>query len=149
MVVDWLRVGGCLVRSKLLTSFALIAGFLLVSVPLAAHHGQAAYDLTKKITVKGTVTDFIITNPHCHFSFDAKDDKGKVQNWTMELTTPLMLMRTGWTRTTLKPGDAVTVTFYPSKNGAGLGYLDTLVLADGTALFRGGSTHIGEQGVAQ
>ena len=77
------------------------------------------------------------------------DDKGKVENWTMELSTPLMLMRTGWTRTTLKPGDAVTVTFYPSKNGAGLGYLDTLVLADGTVLFRGGSTHIGEQGVAQ
>jgi hypothetical protein len=149
IVVHLLGVWGRLVKSKLLISFALIAGFLLVSVPLAAHHGQAAYDLTKKITVKGTVTDFTITNPHCHFSFDAKDDKGKVQNWTMELTTPLMLMRTGWTRTTLKPGDAVTVTFYPSKNGAGLGYLDTLVLADGTALFRGGSTHIGEQGVAQ
>lgn len=136
-------------KSKLLGLFALVAGFLLVSVPLAAHHGQAAYDLTKKITLKGNVTEFIVANPHCHFSFDVKDDKGKVENWTMELATPLMLMRTGWTRTTLKPGDAVTVTFYPSKNGAGLGYLDTLVLADGTILSRGGSTHIGEQGVAQ
>jgi hypothetical protein len=149
MVGHWLLVWGCVVRSKLLSLSALIAGFLLVAVPLAAHHGQAAYDLTKKITLKGTATDFTIRNPHCHFSFDAKDDKGKVGNWTMELSTPLMLMRTGWTRTTLKPGDAVTVTFYPSKNGAGLGYLDTLVLADGTVLFRGGSTHIGEQGVAQ
>jgi Family of unknown function (DUF6152) len=137
------------VKSKLLFMFALLAGFLFVSVPLAAHHGQAAYDLTKKITLKGSVTDFTVANPHCHFSFDVKDDKGKVENWTMELATPLMLMRTGWTRTTLKQGDAVTVTFYPSKNGAGLGYLDTLVLADGTVLSRGGSTHIGEQGVAQ
>jgi hypothetical protein len=144
-----LRVRGYLVRSNLLALFALITGILFVSTPLAAHHGQAAYDLTKKITLKGTVTDFTVTNPHCHFSFDVKEDKGKVENWTMELSTPLMLMRTGWTRTTLKPGDPVIVTFYPSKNGAGLGYLDTLVLADGTVLFRGGSTHLGEQGVAQ
>jgi hypothetical protein len=137
------------VKCRLLTLLALIAGFMLISIPLAAHHGQAAYDLTKKMTLKGAVTDFTVTNPHCHFSFDAKDDKGKVENWTMELSTPLMLMRTGWTRTTLKPGDAVTVTFYPSKNGAGLGYLDALVLADGTVLARGGSTHLGEQGVGQ
>jgi hypothetical protein len=144
---DW--VWRWFVKSKVPTLFGLFAGFLLVSTPLFAHHGQAAYDLTKKLTVKGSVTDFTVTNPHAHFSFDAKDDKGKVQNWTMELSTPLMLMRTGWTRTVLKPGDAVTVTFYPSKNGAGLGYLDNVVLADGTMLYRGGSTHLGEQGVSQ
>jgi hypothetical protein len=137
------------VKSKLLTLVALIAGLNLVSIPLAAHHGQAAYDLTKKITLKGTVTDFTVSNPHAHFSFDAKDEAGNVKNWTMELTTPLMLMRTGWTRTTLKPGDIVTVTFSPSKNGAGLGYLDNVVLSDGTILFRGGSSHVGEPGVNQ
>ena len=136
-------------KNKLLTLFALVAGILLASIPLAAHHGQAAYDLSKKMTLKGTVTDYTVTNPHCHFSFDVKDDKGKVENWTMELSTPLMLMRLGWTRTTLKLGDSITVTFYPSKNGAGLGFLDTLVLADGTVLNRGGSTHAGEPGVAQ
>src|SRR3979411_1136402 len=149
MVVHLLGVWGRLVKSKLPTSFALIAGLLLISVPLAAHHGQAAYDLTKKITLKGTVTDFTVSNPHAHFSFDAKDEAGNVKNWTMELTTPLMLMRTGWTRTTLKPGDLVTVTFSPSKNGAGLGYLDNVVLSDGTILFRGGSSHVGEPGVNQ
>ena len=136
-------------KSKLLTLVALIAGLSLVSIPLAAHHGQAAYDLTKKITLKGTVTDFTVSNPHAHFSFDAKDEAGNVKNWTMELTTPLMLMRTGWTRTTLKPGDIVTVTFSPSKNGAGLGYLDNVVLNDGTILFRGGCSHVGEPGVNQ
>jgi hypothetical protein len=140
---------GGFVKSKLLNSFALIAGFLLVSVPLAAHHGQAAYDLTKKIALKGTVTNYVLVNPHSIFSFDATDDQGKVKNWTMELSTPLMLMRTGWTKTILKPGDAVTVTFSPAKNGAGLGYLDNVVLADGTVLFRGGSSHVGEQGVNQ
>jgi hypothetical protein len=143
------EIQGVLMKSKLLILSALLAVFLLASVPLAAHHGQAAYDLTKKITLKGTVTDFTVSNPHAHFSFDAADDKGKVKNWTMELTTPLMLMRTGWSRTIIKPGDTVTVTFYPSKNGAGLGYLDNVVLADGTMLYRGGSSHVGEPGVAQ
>ena len=136
-------------KTKLPTLFALIAGFLFVSVPLAAHHGQAAYDLTKKITLKGTVTNFVLVNPHSIFSFDATDDQGKVKNWTMELSTPLMLMRIGWTKTILKPGDAVTVTFSPAKNGAGLGYLDNVVLADGTVLSRGGSSHVGEPGVNQ
>jgi hypothetical protein len=140
---------GGFVKSKLITSFALIAGFLLVSVPLAAHHGQAAYELTKKITLKGTITNYVLVNPHSIFSFDATDDQGKVKNWTMELSTPLMLMRIGWSKTILKPGDAVTVTFSPAKNGAGLGYLDNVVLADGTVLSRGGSSHVGEPGVNQ
>ena len=136
-------------KRKLQTLFTLTAGFLLVSVPLAAHHGQAAYDLTKKVTLKGTVTNYVLVNPHSIFSFDATDDQGKVKNWTMELSTPLMLMRIGWTKTILKPGDPVTVTFSPAKNGAGLGYLDNVVLADGTVLSRGGSSHVGESGVNQ
>jgi hypothetical protein len=141
-------VGG-FVKSKLLILVAVVACSFLVSVPLAAHHGQAAYDLTKKITLRGTVTNFVLVNPHSVFSFDATDDQGKVKNWTMELSTPLMLMRIGWTKTILKPGDVVTVTFSPSKNGAGLGYLDNVVLADGTVLSRGGSSHVGESGVNQ
>ena len=143
------QILGVFVKNRLLTSFALIAGFFLVSVPLAAHHGQAAYDLTKKITLRGTVTNYVLVNPHSIFSFDAADDQGKVKNWTMELSTPLMLMRIGWTKTILKPGDAVTVTFSPAKNGAGLGYLDNVALADGTVLSRGGSSHVGEPGVNQ
>ncbi len=130
---------------------ALLAVFsvLALSAPLFAHHGQAAVDLNKKVTLKGTVTDMEWVNPHSHFSFDVKDETGKVQNWTMELTTPLMLYRIGWTKTSLKPGDPVTATFYPSKNGAPIGILDNVVLADGTVLGRGGSTHVGEQGVKQ
>src|ERR1700680_1693242 len=95
---------GGFVKSKLLNSFALIASFLLVSAPLAAHHGQAAYDLTKKITLKGSVTNFVLVNPHSVFSFDATDDQGKVKNWTMELSTTLMLMRIGCTKTVVNVG---------------------------------------------
>jgi len=127
----------------------LLAGLLTSSAPLLAHHGQSAVDLNKKVTLKGTVTNFEWVNPHAHFSFDVKDESGKVQNWTMELTTPLMLQRLGWSRTILKLGDPVTATFYPAKNGSTIGILDNVVLADGTVLGRGGSTHVGEQGVKQ
>jgi len=135
-------------RNKI-TALTLLAALLTVSAPIFAHHGQAAVDLNTKITLKGTVTNFEWVNPHAHFSFDVKDEQGKVQNWMMELTTPLMLQRLGWTKTILKIGDPVTATFYPSKNGSPIGILDNVVLADGTILGRGGSTHVGEQGVKQ
>jgi len=136
-------------KSNRIFAFILFAGLLTVSAPLFAHHGQAAVDLNKKVTLKGTVTNFEWVNPHAHFSIDVKDESGKIQNWTMELTTPLMLQRLGWTRTILKAGDTVTATFYPAKNGSTIGILDNVLLADGTILGRGGSTHVGEQGVKQ
>ena len=136
-------------KKDTLPVFALFACLLFLAAPAFAHHGQAGVDLNKKVTLKGTVTAFEWVNPHAHFSFDVKDDSGKVQNWTMELTTPLMLQRIGWTRTILKPGDVVTATFYPAKNGSAIGILDTVLLSDGTVLGRGGSTHVGEQGVKQ
>lgn len=132
-----------------IAALILLAGMLTYSAPLSAHHGQSAVDLNKKVTLKGTVTNFEWVNPHAHFSFDVKDENGKVQNWTMELTTPLMLQRLGWTKSILKLGDPVTATFYPAKNGSTIGILDNVVLADGTVLGRGGSTHVGEQGVKQ
>lgn len=127
----------------------LLSGLLMAASPLLAHHGQSALDLNKKVTLKGTITNFEWVNPHAHFSFDVKDENGKVQNWTIELSTPLMLQRLGWSKTVLKLGDTVTATFFPAKNGSPIGFLDTVVLADGTVLARGGSTHAGEQGVKE
>jgi hypothetical protein len=136
-------------RFQRAASLLAIFIFLAMCAPLFAHHGQAAVDLNKKVTLKGTVTNIEWVNPHSHFSFDVKDETGKVVSWTMELTTPLMLARIGWTRTNVKPGDIVTATFYPAKNGSPIGILDSVLLADGTILTRGGSTHVGEQGVKQ
>jgi len=135
-------------RNKI-APLTLVITFLTISAPLFGHHGQSAIDLNKKITLRVTVTNFEWVNPHSHFSIDVKDDSGKIQNWTMELSTPLMLQRGGWTKNILKPGDPVTATFYPSKNGSTIGFLDNVVLADGTVLTRGRSTHAGEQGVKQ
>ena len=88
-----------------------------------AHHGAAAYDLDQSTTREGTVTRLDWSNPHCLLHFDAKNAKGIMQHWTVELYNPLWLTRVGWKRTSLKPGDPITITFHASKDGAPNGYV--------------------------
>jgi hypothetical protein len=109
-------------------------GVLLVSAPLMAHHGAAALDTGKEITVKGTVTEWIWSNPHCFLQFDAKDDTGAVRNWAVETQNPTTMTQRGWSRTSFKAGDEVTVTLEPVKNGQPIGRLLTVVLPSGQKL---------------
>jgi hypothetical protein len=88
-----------------------------------AHHGSAAYDMSKSLTLDGTVTSLDWNNPHCLLHFDAKDEKGEVQHWTIELYNPLWMTRAGWTRTSLKAGDPINITFHGTKSGAPNGYI--------------------------
>ena len=118
-------------RNKLATIFL---GFLAVSVRLFAHHGAAAYDTTKKITLKATVTEWFWANPHCFLKFDAKDDKGNVVHWAVEASNPADMVNLGWSKQTFKPGDEVTVTFEPVKNGQPIGRIEQVVLASGQVL---------------
>lgn len=118
-------------RNKLATIFF---GLLTVSVPLFAHHGAAAYDTTKKITLKATVTEWFWANPHCFLKFDAKDDKGNVVHWAVEASNPADMVNLGWSKQTFKPGDEVTVTFEPVKNGQPIGRIEQVVLASGQVL---------------
>jgi hypothetical protein len=104
--------------TKLLSSLAGVAGLLLLSVSLSAHHGQAGYNTTETVTVMGAVTDFQFVNPHSIVGLDVKDDKGETQAWQGELTSPNHLIRAGWTATTLKSGDHVTMAGYRAKSGA-------------------------------
>ena len=99
-------------------TFAGIAGLLLISFSLWAHHGQAGYNTTQTVTVTGAVTDFQFVDPHSIVSLDVKDDKGETQAWQGELTSPNHLIRADWTATTLKPGDKVTMSGYRAKSGA-------------------------------
>ncbi len=80
-----------------------------------AHHGTANYDTTTKITEKGVVTGFDFVNPHVQISWDAKDASGAVQKWQGELTSPNHLLRAGWTKDSIKPGDAITVLGYGTR----------------------------------
>jgi len=121
-------------RATALAVAAVAASLLMISVQAFAHHGTAAYDTTKIVTVKGTVTDFQFTNPHVLLFLDAKDDKGNVQKWQGELTSPNHLARVGWTKSSLKPGDEATLGGFPAKSGVNSIWITKVVLADGTTL---------------
>jgi hypothetical protein len=109
-------------KLRLRKSILLIVSTLAVCGPLWAHHGNSAYDEEHWITISGTVTEFVWSNPHCEIFMDVKDDKGTVVNWAIESQSPGILRRNNWTRTSVKPGDQITVNFAPAKNGAPVGF---------------------------
>jgi hypothetical protein len=119
------------VRNKTRTIFL---GLMTMSVPLFAHHGAAAYDTTKRTTVKATVTEWFWANPHCFLKFDAKDEKGNVVHWATEASNPSDMVNLGWSKQTFKPGDEITITFMPVKNGQPIGRIEQVVLANGQTL---------------
>lgn len=102
----------------------LIAGLLLTSLPALAHHGTGTYDSTKSVTLSGIVTEFAFTNPHAALYFDAKDANGKVVSWAIEMNSPGVLRRAGWTKNTFKAGDQITITVRPAKAGTPVGLIN-------------------------
>jgi uncharacterized protein DUF6152 len=125
-------------KLKLATSVVLIASALVLCIPARAHHGNSAYDEEHWITISGTVTEFVWANPHCQIFMDVKDDKGAAVNWSIESQSPGILKRNDWTRTSVKPGDQITITLAPAKNGAPVGFsgnkMGKVVFADGHSL---------------
>ena len=111
-----------MIRS-LWTSCFVIAGLVAVAVPLFAHHGGAAYDTDKSVVVKGTVTDYVWSNPHVFVKVDVKDDKGNIAHWIVEAQNPVSMLQIGWTKSTFKPGDEVEIDAMPAKNGNPVGFL--------------------------
>src|SRR6059036_3073319 len=100
------------------------AGLLAVSIPILAHHGsRISYDLTRTVTLTGTITEFQWQNPHVYLKYDVKGEDGEVKNWSAETYSPVVMIRNGWGRRTLKFGDKVTVSVWPSKVGTPLGFL--------------------------
>jgi hypothetical protein len=123
------------VKVKLLGPPALAAVlFLLVSVPIFAHHGAASYDISKMTTLKGTITSIQWMNPHATIDIDVSETTGKTQKYTVESVSPLGLSRNGWTKDSLKPGDQITVTGNLSKNGTHILRLKKIVFPDGKVL---------------
>lgn len=112
----------------------VFAGLMAVGFPASAHHGNAAYS-DKLVEFKNaTVTKWSWANPHCIVEFDVKDDKGKVVNWTAETGSPEALRLVGWTKSSLKPGDIITIDLHAAKTGEPAGRFTKIVLADGTVL---------------
>jgi len=122
------------------TILAVTVGMCLAALPLLAHHSFAAeFDDHKPIKLTGTVTKLEWTNPHARFYVDVKDDQGKVTNWEFELAALNALIRKGWTRNSLKPGDVVTVEGYRAKDGSNLANATAVTLADGKRVFAASS----------
>jgi hypothetical protein len=125
-------------RNRLVTVVAVAVGLLIVSAPSFAHHANAVFDVGKRITVRGTVTEWFWANPHCLLSFDVKDDSGQVVHWVAETQAPPNIIPFGWSKQSFKAGDEVTLTLEPVKNGQPLGRLLQAVFPNGTTLALGG-----------
>ena len=121
-----------------LAAAAVGIGLLCIAVPALAHHSVSGeYDPNKKVTVKGTVSKVEWTNPHARIYVDVNDG-GKVTTWNFELAARSALTRQGWTGTSVKVGDTVTVEADAARSGIPGGHTRTVVLADGTKVFSGG-----------
>jgi hypothetical protein len=121
-------------KAKFWTMFALGVAGCICSPALVAHHGYAAYDTEKKITLKGTVTSWLWANPHCVLGLDVADESGQVVHWGAETENPSTMSRQGWTMQSLKPGDQITLTVLQVKNGKPIGRIVEVVLANGQKL---------------
>lgn len=114
---------------------ALIAsGAVLLAAATHAHHSGAMFDSTRTQVITGKVTEFNWVNPHSSFKVEVTGADGKSEIWAIEMNTPQNLVRSGWKRTTIKPGDQVTVTVRPMRNGSPGGSYVSIKLADGTVL---------------
>lgn len=121
-------------RRRATLVLALAACLLGASVPVLAHHGTAAFDNDKKLVLKGTVTEWFWSNPHCLLRFDVKGDNGQVVHWIGETQNPVTMVDGGWSKASFKAGDEVTVSLNPVKNGLPLGRILTVLLPDGKTL---------------
>jgi len=109
---------------SLRSSAMLLCGVLMTTASLLAHHGTSNYAQgAQSITLTGTVTEFVWSNPHVFVLFDVKDDKGTIVHWAGEMNSPGVLKAAGWTKNTLKAGDQVTLSIRPNKFGTPTGLL--------------------------
>ena len=125
-------------RKNGLLHLAALVGLCLVLVTGAfAHHSQSEFDLRAKVEVEGTVTKVDWRSPHAWIYVDVTDAKGQKVNWSFELPSPTTLMRRGWTRDSVKPGDRVQVAGAPARNHPTIAIANSIKDGNGKPLFTG------------
>jgi hypothetical protein len=121
---------------------SLALGVVSAVSPAFAHHSFTMFDMTKRLTLAGSVTSFEWTNPHSYIEIDVPDEQGGanpggVKHWSIEMGSPSILQQSGWKFSSLKKGDKTTLVINPLKNGKAGGFLSTATLPDGRTLGNG------------
>ena len=124
-------------KNKVAILFAAIV-LVAIAVPAIAHHAFAAeYDADQPVKLKGKVTKFEWTNPHARFYIDVVDEKGVVSNWNLELASPNVLRRNGWTSKILQIGEEITVEGSRARDGSKMANARVVTLGNGQRVFSG------------
>ena len=125
---------GSSLEEQVIRICAVALGLLMLTGSSFAHHGTAAYHEDEQITVTGAVTAFDFTNPHALIYLDVRQSDGTIVKWQGQLTSPNHLVRAGWTRNSLQPGEQITISGHPVKKGANSMWIRKIVKANGTEL---------------
>jgi Family of unknown function (DUF6152) len=117
--------------SNLVTTFAIALMTLGGGVRLAAHHSHAMFDMTREVTLTGTINKVVFRNPHMMMYVDVKNPDGEIESWSVEMSTIDNELRRGLDKDTLKPGDKITVKLHPLRDGSKGGNYTSITTADG------------------
>ena len=125
-------------RMRLIALSAVLGAVFFDTTPGLAHHSNVAFEVTKVITISGVVKAFQWRNPHTWVVLTVDDGKGGKVEWSVEGRAPGVLLRAGWTKNSLQPGEMITVDFSPAKDGSKTGLVARVTKADGTILGNAG-----------
>ena len=129
-------------NNKVVVVLSMIVGLAAFSIPMLAHHGtNISYDHSKTLVFKGKVTEFRYANPHAQIYFDVTNDKGDIEHWAGELTSPYNLAQGGWTRKRsereIPIGTELTISLWPSKAGTTAGVVTKITNSKGEQVLLG------------
>jgi len=125
------------IKGRLVNALTMALLDLTLATTAFAHHSQSEFDSNLPVKVQGTVSKVEWKSPHARLYVDVKQDDGGIVNWNFELPSPNTLMRRGWTRNALQPGDEVTVSGYRARNFPTIGIGKVVTGKDGKAIFAG------------
>ena len=125
-------------RAQLVALAVVLGAVLFDAPPSLAHHSNVAFEVTKVVTITGVVKTFQWRNPHTWVLLTVDDGKGGRVEWAVEGRAPGVLLRAGWTKNSLQPGEMITVDMSPAKDGSKTGLVARVTKADGTILANAG-----------
>jgi hypothetical protein len=125
--------GGHVKRALALVLMMVFVG-ISMATPMYAHHGAASFDVGKTLILKGTVKEWLYSNPHCLLTLEVQGEDGKMMQWIAETQSPTVMYPAGYRKNSFKPGDVVTVKIEPVKSGLPAGRIVQALTTDGTLL---------------